>query len=89
MKALILSGGFGTRLRPLTLSKPKPLIEFGDKSIIEHQIEALIKVGVTDIILAISHQPDAMIDYIKSVESKNKVNIRFSVEEEPLGTAGP
>ena len=89
MKALILSGGYGTRLRPQTLSKPKPLIEFGDKSIIEHQIEALIKVGVSDIIIAISHQPDAMIDYIKLVEDRHKINIRFSVEEEPLGTAGP
>ena len=39
-----MSGGFGTRLRPLTLSKPKPLVEFGDKPIIEHQIEALTKV---------------------------------------------
>lgn len=44
MKALILVGGFGTRLRPLTLSKPKPLVEFGNKSIVLHQIEALAAV---------------------------------------------
>lgn len=54
MKALILVGGFGTRLRPLTLNKPKPLIEFANKPIICHQIEALAKAGVTDIILAIN-----------------------------------
>ena len=89
MKAVILSGGFGTRLRPLTLSKPKPLIEFGDRSIIEHQIEALVKVGVKEIILAISHQQDIMIDYMAQVEKQNEVKITFSLEEEPLGTGGP
>lgn len=49
MKALILVGGFGTRLRPLTLSRPKPLVEFGNKPILLHQIEALAE--VTAIIL--------------------------------------
>lgn len=44
MKALILVGGFGTRLRPLTLSCPKPLVEFCNKSIVLHQIEALVAV---------------------------------------------
>ena len=42
MKALILVGGFGTRLRPLTFSYPKPLVEFVNKPIVEHQIEALV-----------------------------------------------
>lgn len=45
MKALILVGGFGTRLRPLTLSLPKPLVEFGNKPILLHQIEALAEVS--------------------------------------------
>ena len=44
MKALILVGGFGTRLRPLTLSVPKPLVEFANKAIVMHQIEALVEV---------------------------------------------
>jgi len=44
LKALILVGGFGTRLRPLTFTKPKPLVEFANKSIVLHQIEALAKV---------------------------------------------
>ena len=45
MKALILVGGYGTRLRPLTLSVPKPLVEFANKPILLHQVEALVKVG--------------------------------------------
>lgn len=46
MKALILVGGYGTRLRPLTLSVPKPLVEFANKPILLHQVEALVKVSV-------------------------------------------
>lgn len=45
MKALILVGGYGTRLRPLTLSRPKPLVEFCNKPMIMHQIEALAEVS--------------------------------------------
>lgn len=46
MKALILVGGYGTRLRPLTLTKPKPLVEFCNKPMVLHQVEALAQVGV-------------------------------------------
>ena len=44
MKALILVGGYGTRLRPLTLSCPKPLVEFANKPMVMHQVEALVAV---------------------------------------------
>jgi len=60
MKALILVGGFGTRLRPLTLSVPKPIVEFANKPSIIHQIEALVKIGVNEVILAVNYQPDLM-----------------------------
>ena len=49
MKALILVGGYGTRLRPLTLSRPKPLVEFANKPMLLHQIEALVAAGVTQV----------------------------------------
>uniref|UniRef100_A0A1I7YV66 NTP_transferase domain-containing protein n=1 Tax=Steinernema glaseri TaxID=37863 RepID=A0A1I7YV66_9BILA len=56
MKALILVGGFGTRLRPLTLTQPKPLVEFANKPMMMHQIEALAAVGVDTVILAVGHR---------------------------------
>jgi mannose-1-phosphate guanylyltransferase len=65
MKALILIGGFGTRLRPLTLSVPKPLVDFANKPVLCHQIEALAKVGVKEIILAINYQPQVMAEELK------------------------
>ncbi|CAG8458900.1 11292_t:CDS:2 [Funneliformis caledonium] len=89
MKALILVGGFGTRLRPLTLTLPKPLVEFCNKPMILHQIEGLVKVGVTDIVLAVNYRPEIMVSLLKKYEDKFNVKITFSVETEPLGTAGP
>lgn len=86
IKALILVGGFGTRLRPLTLSKAKPLVEFANKPILSHQIEALVKVGVTDVILAINYQPSRMMDYINEAESLYGIKIHCSKEETPLNT---
>ncbi|KAJ2336688.1 mannose-1-phosphate guanyltransferase [Coemansia sp. RSA 2681] len=89
MKALILVGGFGTRLRPLTLSVPKPLVDFANKPMILHQIEALVKAGVTDIVLAVNYKPEVMVAVLKKYEAKFGITITFSVEKEPLGTAGP
>ncbi|KAE8683094.1 putative mannose-1-phosphate guanylyltransferase 2 [Hibiscus syriacus] len=89
MKALILVGGFGTRLRPLTLSVPKPLVEFANKPMILHQIEALRAVGVTEIVLAINYQPEVMLNFLKEFEAKLGITITCSQETEPLGTAGP
>ncbi|CAG8459422.1 14897_t:CDS:2 [Acaulospora colombiana] len=89
MKALILVGGFGTRLRPLTLTLPKPLVEFCNKPMILHQIEGLVKAGVKDIVLAVNYRPEIMVELLKNYEEKYNVKITFSVETEPLGTAGP
>jgi len=89
MKALILVGGFGTRLRPLTLTMPKPLVEFGNRPMILHQVEALAAAGVTDIVLAVNYRPEVMINVLQKYEEQYNVKITFSIEEEPLGTAGP
>lgn len=89
MKALILVGGFGTRLRPLTLSVPKPLVDFANKPMILHQIEALKDVGVTEVVLAINYRPEVMLSFLKDFESKLDVKITCSQETEPMGTAGP
>ncbi|EEP80458.1 mannose-1-phosphate guanyltransferase [Uncinocarpus reesii 1704] len=87
--ALILVGGFGTRLRPLTLTLPKPLVEFGNRPMILHQVESLAAAGVTDIVLAVNYRPDIMVSTLKKYEEEYNVKIEFSVESEPLGTAGP
>lgn len=70
MKALILIGGFGTRLRPLTLSVPKPLVEFANKPILCYQIEALAKAGVTEIILAINYSAQVMAEQLALFEKQ-------------------
>jgi mannose-1-phosphate guanylyltransferase len=89
MKALILVGGYGTRLRPLTLSVPKPLVHFANKPMIIHQIEALKNAGVTEVILAVNYKPSAMIEEMRRYEEIYKIKITYSHETTPLGTAGP
>ena len=90
MKALILAGGFGTRLRPLTLTQPKPLVEFANKPMILHQIEALSAVGVDTVILAVNQKMgELLVDDMKQHELRIGIKILFSMETEPLGTAGP
>jgi len=89
MKALILVGGYGTRLRPLTLTIPKPLVEFCNKSMILHQIEALVKAGVTEVVLAVNYRPETMSAKLHKYEEIYGIKITYSQEEIPLGTAGP
>ena len=89
MRALILVGGFGTRLRPLTFTMPKPLVPFCNKPMIIHQVEALKEVGVTEVILAVAYQTEAMMEDMKEWSEKLGMKFVFSHEKEPLGTAGP
>uniref|UniRef100_U5EJV6 mannose-1-phosphate guanylyltransferase n=1 Tax=Corethrella appendiculata TaxID=1370023 RepID=U5EJV6_9DIPT len=89
MRALILVGGYGTRLRPLTLSRPKPLVEFANKPILLHQIEALVDAGVKQVILAVSYRAEQMELELKQKVEKLGIELIFSHETEPLGTAGP
>ncbi len=88
MKAVILAGGLGTRLKPFTDIIPKPMLPFGDKSLLEIQIELLKRHGVTEVFLALNYRAD----YIRSFfgdGSRVGVKIHYSVESKPLGTAGP
>lgn len=89
MKGLILVGGFGTRLRPLTLSKPKPLVEFCNKAMVLHQIEALAAVGVSEVVLAVNYQPHIIEEFLAKESDKLGIKITTSLEDEPMGTAGP
>lgn len=89
MRALILVGGYGTRLRPLTLSRPKPLVEFANKPILLHQVEALVEAGVSQVILAVSYRAEQMETELRQEVEKLGVELIFSHETEPLGTAGP
>lgn len=84
--ALILAGGFGTRLRPLTLENPKPLIDINGITLTEHVILKLKEAGVERVYLSIGYLADKIINYFNS---KNcGAEISYLVEKEPLGTGG-
>ena len=89
MQALILVGGFGSRLRPLTDDLPKPLLFFCGKPMVQWQIEALILAGVTEIILAIGYKEEIMMPFVNKMKKLFPINIYCSVEKTPLGTGGP
>ncbi|VDK48337.1 unnamed protein product [Anisakis simplex] len=89
MKALILVGGYGTRLRPLTLTQPKPLVEFANKPMMLHQIQALVNAGVDTVILAVSYRAELLEKEMAEQATQLGIKVHFSVEEVPLGTAGP
>jgi NDP-sugar pyrophosphorylase family protein len=88
MKAVILAGGLGTRLKPFTEVIPKPLLPIGEKAVLEIQIEHLKKYGVEEVILATNYKSN----YIKNFfgdGSRYGVKLTISEEKERLGTAGP
>jgi len=89
LKAVILVGGYGTRLRPFTFSKPKPLVEFCNKSIVKHQIDALFEVGVKHIILCVSYRAEQLEVELKAYGEKLGIIIETSLEDVPMGTGGP
>ena len=86
MKAMILAAGFGKRLMPLTQDTPKPLLKIGNESLIQRNINFLIKNGFSDIVINISYLGDLIEDHIKNVFPNS--NILFSYEDRPLGTGG-
>lgn len=87
MKGLILAGGKGTRLRPLTVFTPKPIVPVINKPFLLYQIEILRRAGITDITLSLSYQPDKIEDALNDVSDLG-VELRFVTEPSPMGTGG-
>ena len=87
MKAVIMSGGRGTRISELFPDIPKPLIPICGKPVLEHEIECLREQGFTNIILTVSHMADKIIKYFGD-GSRFGVHIEYFVEDQPLGNAG-
>lgn len=88
MKAVILAGGRGVRLRPLTYTIPKPLLPIGEKPIMEEIIDRLKADGITDIIIAVGYRAELIETYFRDGAHLG-VNITYVRETQPLGTAGP
>ncbi len=87
MHALILAGGKGTRLRPLTVYTPKPIVPLINRPFLLFQIEVLRKAGITDITLSLSYQPDK-IEHLLGSGADLGVNLRYVTEPSPMGTGG-
>ncbi len=87
MRAIVLVGGFGTRLRPLTLDTPKQMLPVVGRPMIERVVSTLGTVGVTDAILSLGYRPDAFLDAYPD-DTIDGVRLHYAVEPEPLDTAG-
>jgi len=87
MKAVILAGGLGTRLRPLTDKKPKPMLPLGKKPLLEHLIKWIRKNGVKDIVLCVSYLHETIEKHFGD-GSKFGMNIEYAISKKPLATAG-
>ena len=88
IKAVILAGGLGKRLRPITHEIPKPMILVKGKPVLEYNIDMLKKYNIKDIIIAVGYKGDKIKEYFGD-GSKFGVKITYVDEKEPLGTAGP
>jgi mannose-1-phosphate guanylyltransferase len=97
LKAIVLAGGFGTRLRPLSCTRPKLLFPIGNKPALDWTIEKLAKSGIKEVILAVNYMADAFVQHYR--KSKQKLKVSFSEDiaasdknslyPRPLGTGGP
>src|SRR5437870_11389304 len=87
MQALILAGGKGTRLRPLTVYTPKPIVPICNRPFLLYQIDTLRRAGITDITISLSYQQNK-IEQLLGDGSDYGVALRYKVEPQPMGTAG-
>ncbi|MGE0025867.1 MAG: sugar phosphate nucleotidyltransferase [Thermoleophilia bacterium] len=86
-QAVVLVGGEGRRLRPLTDTRPKPMMPLVDRPFVAHQIDLLRRHGVDDIVFSCGYRPDALEDHFGDGSTMG-VRLRYVVDPEPLGTAG-
>ncbi len=87
MKAVILAGGEGTRLRPLTLSLPKPVVPVVDRPFLRHQLDLLSRAGVHEAVFSVAYRPEKVQAVFGDGSSVGK-RIHYAVEDTPLGTGG-
>ncbi len=87
MRAVVLVGGFGTRLRPLTYTTPKPMLPIGGRPMIARLIDRLARGGVTEVVLALGFKPEPFIEAFPDGRCGD-VALTYAVEPEPLDTAG-
>jgi mannose-1-phosphate guanylyltransferase/phosphomannomutase len=87
VKVVVMAGGEGTRLRPLTSNQPKPMVPIVGKPCMEHILELLRSHGLDDVVVTLAFMPQAIRSYFGDGESLG-IGIEYSVEESPLGTAG-
>lgn len=88
VSAFILAGGEGKRLRPITYSTPKPLVEVNKKSLIEHNINFLSSYGMKDFFISVHYMADQIIEHTDRLRN-NETTLTYIKEESKLGTAGP
>lgn len=87
MKALVLAGGFGTRLRPLSCTRPKMLFPLANQTLLDWTLKNLSEGGVDTVVLAVNYMAEALVRYFGP--TKFDLGIIYSREERPLGTGGP
>ena len=86
MKGIIIAGGEGTRLRPLTYTRPKPLIPVVNRPFLEYQVALLKRHGIEEIIFCTNYMADKIASHFGD-GSRFGVTMRYAIEEQPLGTA--
>src|ERR687892_2492640 len=87
MQALVLAGGEGTRMRPLTLTTPKPVMPFAGRPFMTFMLDWLARHGIDDVILSCGFMSDAVERVLGDIQAG--IRLRYVHEDEPLGTAGP
>jgi mannose-1-phosphate guanylyltransferase / phosphomannomutase len=87
MKGVIMAGGFGTRLKPLTINRPKPMVPIANRPIMEHIVELLRRHGITDLVSILYFQPEHITSHFGD-GSAFGVNMQYVTAESDYGTAG-